>query len=447
MNQKVNELIAKIILWTDGSVHIVFKNENNKVVSVSCTKEKLYKILTMPHHYIKEWTKKATPKSSNNIKINTQTKEIEQVNGLTLISIYEDKHIKIIHPVLLEKANVYDDEEPIKFDDYKNKKKFKDQKEHWIQLFLKYTSPKKESIKISREVVIPKEEEYRFLKEVIDTAFVFKPEIQIDEGISLEEMVDRGKQVTLAEYKDEISEDGFVLIKEYASIYNVSVELVKNTIDKDLFKKVIGKGSQIKIDIHEIPDVIRKAIKANKDKFNKAKLSEKIESKQTSINVDLYTNLADQTQEYLLRNSNYSNNIKKYIASIEEAKFYVENGYREIEFLNRSCLIVEIDLDYVHEGKTNRDIIKSNNSPYDHLTDTIFHVHHIGQKEDSPFAIIPEKYHIGNHSVFHQSRSYDVDRSNNFLHQKRALFNEYLDYIKKYGTFDKIPTVKENNNR
>lgn len=129
MNQKENELIAKIILWTNGSVHIVFKNENNKVISVSCTKDKLYKILTIPHHYIKEWSKRATQKSSNSIKINTQTKEIEQANGLTLISIYEDKNIKIIHPVILEKANVYDDEDPIKFDDYKNKKNFKDQKE------------------------------------------------------------------------------------------------------------------------------------------------------------------------------------------------------------------------------------------------------------------------------------------------------------------------------
>lgn len=142
---------------------------------------------------------------------------------------------------------------------------------------------------------------------------------------------------------------------------------------------------------------------------------------------------SDETlKAYLEKESEYSEEINKYISSPEELQKYKEAGLVEREVCGRHCLIrSDLDLDYVNieTGKTNAQLIAEGKSPFDPKTGERIELHHIGQKFDSPFAELAVKSeHQENYSILHRSEEEswrrDREKRNEYQRQKRAHWTE-----------------------
>lgn len=88
--------------------------------------------------------------------------------------------------------------------------------------------------------------------------------------------------------------------------------------------------------------------------------------------------------------SPFSNAINEFIRNIGELLFYVELELTEDRINERPCLVradLEFDAPIAGVGLTNRQLIKANRVPIDPKSNNEkVHLHHIGQKADSPFA-------------------------------------------------------------
>ena len=108
-------------------------------------------------------------------------------------------------------------------------------------------------------------------------------------------------------------------------------------------------------------------------------------------------------------------------------------------------MIIDVNLDYycISKDKTNREIISEGGSPVVPNNESyVYQIHHIGQKKDSPFAIIPENIHNGKntYSFFHQGSEPDVDlHTKEFEIEKRLFWRNYVEQFDKYGGFRFVP--------
>ena len=106
--------------------------------------------------------------------------------------------------------------------------------------------------------------------------------------------------------------------------------------------------------------------------------------------------------------SPYSDEINKYIKSIEELNVYKEAGLKEREINGRLCLCRDIDEDYVDPktGLTNKELMEKGRSPIDASTGEKIELHHIGQEYDSPLAeLTSDSEHGDKYSQLHQNES------------------------------------------
>lgn len=152
-------------------------------------------------------------------------------------------------------------------------------------------------------------------------------------------------------------------------------------------------------------------------------------------------------QRYIRDNRLFSDQVRKYIRTYEEAKYYMDNGYREVNWFGNSALIIDIDLDYFSKkhNATNRKLIAAGRSPVvPSYEDQTFDLHHVGQKKDSPLAIIPSGIHNGQktYSIFHSGHSSDEDLHNTaFDLQRQKFWLVYVQQNDEYGGYHKIPYV------
>lgn len=100
--------------------------------------------------------------------------------------------------------------------------------------------------------------------------------------------------------------------------------------------------------------------------------------------------------------SHYSYKINDYIRSVEELHLYQQLGLKELH-ITRPSLVADIDVDYVANGETNLERMLSGNPPICPITKEIYHIHHIGQKYNSPFAELTRRTHSSSnyYSILH----------------------------------------------
>lgn len=137
--------------------------------------------------------------------------------------------------------------------------------------------------------------------------------------------------------------------------------------------------------------------------------------------------------------------IRPFIRTYEEARFYVDNGYKSVEWYGNYALIVDVSLNYYSEKykATNRQLILSGRSPVvpEHEEQT-FDLHHVGQKIDSPIACIPSGQHNGPelYSVFHPSSTSDEDlHTTAFELQRKKFWLLYVQKCEENHGFNNIP--------
>lgn len=95
--------------------------------------------------------------------------------------------------------------------------------------------------------------------------------------------------------------------------------------------------------------------------------------------------------------------ILPYINSIEEAELYVKLGLQPIEINGRILLInpSQIDLEQIDaDGLSNKERMEKGYAPLD-KNGKPFNFHHIGQKADSPLALLTQDDHFANYGILH----------------------------------------------
>lgn len=110
------------------------------------------------------------------------------------------------------------------------------------------------------------------------------------------------------------------------------------------------------------------------------------------------------------KESKYSLDVIKNIASMEEYEIYKTAGLSSKTVGEEMALVRDIDLQYVSElaGKevTNLERLKLGYAPIDSATDLPYELHHVGQAVDSPLAILTKAEHMqgGNNSILHNTK-------------------------------------------
>ena len=123
----------------------------------------------------------------------------------------------------------------------------------------------------------------------------------------------------------------------------------------------------------------------------------------------------EATKAEVREKSEYSDEINDNIKSTDELEVYQKAGLKEEKIDGKACLVRDdIDWDQKDEfGRTNRERVDEYLSPINKSGDTV-ELHHIGQKDDSPFAELTMEEHRGkdNDTILHdKTKQSEIDRS------------------------------------
>lgn len=239
------------------------------------------------------------------------------------------------------------------------------------------------------------------------------------------------------------SKETFITLEEFAARHNVKPRAVKEWINKEKIKSVRRDENNqywVKSDERVMDFRANRTVEERKDGTGR---------KSIHLRGATYADL----QKYIEERGLVTSAVRPFIRVYEEIKYYENHYYHEVQWETGSALIIDINPDYYSktEGKTNREIIASGGSPVVPGNEGYrFHLHHIGQKPESPFAIIPEYDHncAELYSVFHQGKVSKVDLHDKcYEEQKRLFWKTYIKYYDQCGSFVKIPYLNPKKKR
>ena len=101
--------------------------------------------------------------------------------------------------------------------------------------------------------------------------------------------------------------------------------------------------------------------------------------------------------------SNFTDTTIKKIHSMDEFKVYQDAHLVEYQIQGRTFLLPEdLDLNFVDPatGLTNGQLIANGYNPVDRMG-MKYHLHHVGQKKNSPLALLTQEQHNSNDSILH----------------------------------------------
>lgn len=120
--------------------------------------------------------------------------------------------------------------------------------------------------------------------------------------------------------------------------------------------------------------------------------------------------------------------------SMKQYNIVKKAGHTSQMVNGKTALVRKIDLNYVDEltGKTNLQLMKNGKAPLD-PTGKPYELHHIGQKKDSPLAILTQAEHRqnGNYSIWHTLTKGFENPTNDPSWQttKRAFWKDYARIV------------------
>ena len=124
------------------------------------------------------------------------------------------------------------------------------------------------------------------------------------------------------------------------------------------------------------------------------------------------------------RETKWSPNVIKRIGSKEEYEVYSKAGLftKSIELDNSEVLLRDIDWNYVDEmGRTNLQRAKLGLSPLD-PSGVPYELHHVGQKADSPLAVLTREEHHANDSILHDKSKSKGISDEEFAKQRKKIW-------------------------
>ncbi len=435
-------LIARVIMLADCSVHIAVHDGN----TFECTPDALSFLLSDPYGYIE-----TGPHYEKNTchAANPKHLALPYIKGLTLVKIYDDIEIVCVFPkvyqALLE-SRALDNHKQINLSNYISSMDLSDEKHFLMKFFCDFNSSPRSKLVVNRKLNLDFDVQSEIVTETINTKFF---EYKEDMSKSIDGTVDEfNTELPLfqSSEKDDSTEigaslNGYITTQEFADLHNVSRHTVNSWINKKKLPGVIKMHNRwfVPIDTPTPMDGRIGRIMPPKSKQGITPY-EFLESDYKSV------------QEYIKKQECVSDELRKYIRTYEELRYYIDHRYYEVYWNDRPALIIEVNPDYFCErlGLTNRELIEQGKSPVAPTEgEPEFHIHHIGQKEDSPFCIISKDEHSARYSTLHDNSSSEwrVD-SDADLHgpkfqlNKIKFWKKYLEEIDAAGEFKYIRDTK-----
>lgn len=423
-------LISRVIMLPDGTAHIALLDRQ----TVACTPVNLSELLSDPHGFIEkgQFNSQATTKA-----VNPKHNALEHIGGLTLLRIYSDAEIVCVFPKLFH--SLFDSigtasSDPLDLTDLVTSMDLSDEKHFLMKFFYDFTNEPRSTLCVQRKLGVDTDVRNEIMQEAFNTIFM---QVSPEEEASVPDKDETQESL----FSSPIEEDVFVSITEFANMHGVSYNTVLKWFDK-------GKLRGTKIENGK--KLINKNTPLPEDQRSKRSMPPKsaqgIQKYLTAENnFDRYA----AVQAYIQDHKIVSPEIAEFIRTYEEVKYYEKKNYHEVDWGFKRALIIDIQPDYFSEDAqmTNRALILQGKSPRVPGKDKKeFHLHHIGQKSDSPFAIIPGDVHLSKFNLFHSALSKGIkleDEENihdeNYETQKRLFWRHYLKEYDKTGYFRDIP--------
>lgn len=436
-------LISRVIMHPDGTVHIALLDKQ----TLAGTPKSLSELLSNPHKYIdtQQFDSKSTTK-----KVNPEHYALENIKGLTLLKIYSDEEITCIFPKLFQSlfSTIHTNpEEILNLKEIISTMELSDEKHFLMQFFLNFTNEFCSDVSVQRRLGVAFEIQSEIMLETFNTMFL-KVSKESKKEIPVYPSEDNEKELlpetSLFPVASDISpylEEDLVTVQEFADIHNVQVPTVRSWLKDHKLLGVRKTGKRILIH-KNAPRPADGRFGRSMPKRSESGINKYLSKQQNGENE------WDAVQSYIKEYDIVSPELREFIRTKNELNYYMKNHYLEVVFNGKIALIIDIEPDRPHEisKMTNRELIKAGKSPKVHGKESFEYViHHIGQKKNSPFAIVPGDVHVSQYNIFHSSIGKDRQKGvpndlhdNNFEIQKRIFWNTYLTEYDKTGRFADI---------
>ena len=442
--------LARVILRSDGSVHIAFYD----IRSIYATAENIMKFFSVPIEFIESESQKY--EDSTHL-INRKRVDLDNVLGLTLASVNSDKQIVCDFPELFQYIMQNSDEKAAKkhldMQDFEHKRILSDEKAFLLRYYLEFTRNLQTSLVIKKQIKLRDEVQFAIIREILNAYFT--EELSQTKPIAdLSQQIIQTQNQKMYSPDPEEPEGEWVTANEYAIMLDVTTQTVLRYIKEGRIKSFTREENgryRINKNVKPLDWDMRKGRKRKKngeDKFYKrpAKGS------------------AADVLETIRKNKHFTEAIAPYIRTYDELDYYVKKNYYEVCFSGRPALIIDVNPDYIvpdnkvpqkvrdkyksEPNKTfrNRDLMKEGFSPvvpHKAKDEYNFDIHHIGGRFTSPFCTIPSFEHNSKElsSVFHQGTPEPNLHSSEFELQKKVFWKNYIEEYDKAGKFTAIPRL------
>lgn len=440
--------LVRVILRADGSIHIAFRD----IRAITATADNLMALFSDPIGFIEKGSLACI---DSTFQVNRNRVELEDVLGLTLASVNSDKQIVCDFPELYQYifSNIGEEEirkKPLNMSDFEHRTLLSDEKAYLLHFYLEFTQNLKSRVGISKNIKLRNEVQIAIMREILNTYFeeeLPKPAKAVD----LSRQIKCGESNNLLQVETADPRANMVNVYEYAKIISKSPDTVRKYIRNNLIKTATKVGNAYMIDKNDRPIDFdkrsgRKRKKTGEEKFFRRALE----------------GSPEEVREYIKKNNYFSDEVGKYIRTYAELEYYEKHYYHEVVFNGRHCLIIDVVPEYiVPENKVpqklknkfrnepsriyrNRDLMEAGCSPVvpqNQKDQFNFHVHHVGQRPESPFCTLPEYDHLSKElsTVFHQGSYSKELHGPEFEVQKSSFWKEYIRQYDVAKEFDKIP--------
>ena len=440
--------IVRVILRSDGSIHIAFED----IRTIYATPGNLMALFSDPMGFIE---KGSHSQKDSTAVANRKRVLLDEVLGLTLASVNSDKQIVCDFPELFQYIFANEDTEekrkkPLRMEDYESRMVLPDEKSFLLRYFLEFTRNLKSRVAIQKNIRLRNEVQIAIMREILNAYF----EEELPEPakpMDLSGQIDRSETELM--YRPEKTDPlaNMVTVNEYSKIIGLGPQTIRTYIRDKKLLKVQKVGRSYYIDKDERPP-----------KYDKRRGKKRKKTGEEKFFRRAMEGSPEEVRAYIHQKQIFSDEVGDFIRTYAEVDYYVKHFYHEVCWNGRYALILDVNPEYIvphnmvpqklkNKFKTdpekiyrNRDLMAVGCAPVvpdknkDQFT---FHIHHIGQRPESPFCIIPSFEHNSKElsSIFHQGSSGIELHTVEFEVQKSSFWKEYIHQYDAAQEFNKIP--------
>lgn len=440
--------LARVILRSDGSIHIAFED----VRTVYATAENLMSLFSDPMGFIANGS---LAEKDSTFLANRKRVALEAVLGLTLASVNSDKQIVCDFPELFQyifsNSNTeVERKKPLGMENYEYRTVLPDEKSFLLRYFLEFTHNLKSRVAIEKNIRLRNEVQTAIIREILNAYF----EEELPEpakAIDLSKQIDRTQTELVYQVEPKDPFDNMITVEEYCRLTGFNQDTIRRYVRERRLIKTAKVGKRIYIDKDERPP-----------EYDKRKGRKRKKTGEEKFFLRAIEGSPEEVRKYIQLKNLFRDDVGKYIRSYAEMDYYVKHSYHEVCWNGRYALIIDVNPDYIvpdnmiperlknrykNEPKKqyrNRDLMAAGFAPVvpnKHKDQYLFHIHHIGQRPESPFCILPAYEHNSKElsSIFHQGSSGIELHTAEFEAQKSSFWKEYIRQYDAAKEFNKIP--------